>query len=94
MDNKSLTDDYKDKVEKIMENYSPLWFSITYLAEEIGITTASHYVWLEYYIDCNYSKFVCKLQSNGRKVYALKSRYMKETPWYKKVAAILANRIF
>jgi (2Fe-2S) ferredoxin len=83
---------YLNSVGRIMESYSPLWFSVEFLSDRIGITSSTDYIWLD--MQLQYNPSVCsKRGSDGRTVFALRSRYRKETPWYKRVAAVLANRI-
>lgn len=87
-----LADSYKNAADKILQTHRNLWLSHEYIAGHIGIETAPHYIWLGYYFDCS-GKFVRKRQANGRYVYALRSRYVKETPWWKRVLDAIANRI-
>lgn len=93
MDMAMLADSYKKSADDILRDHPNLWLSVEYIAGRIGIETASHYIWLQYYIDGSFNKFIRKRQANGRCVYALRSRYVKETPWWKRVLSVLANRI-
>lgn len=77
-------------VDDIMENYSPLWFSVDFLSKYSNEYRALIGARLEYDLT---NKYICK-RSKGKRLWALRSRYVKETPWWKRVLSVLANRIY
>lgn len=92
MDASERAETYRAAVVDILRARDTMWCSHEHLACLIGLETAPHYIWLHYYLDGS-DEFVRRTQPNGRCIYALRSRYTKETPWWKRVLDILSNRI-
>ncbi|QGT54400.1 hypothetical protein b3_0156 [Synechococcus phage B3] len=86
-----MNNHYKE-AKVIMRNYSPLWFSITFLIKKIKFETIDEYLEFEYQM-INSPELICKQGSNRRTVFALRDRYQKETAWYIRVLSILMNKI-